>query len=216
MTKYPLAWPIGWKRTKEGARFRARFNKKVRKYQDDPDPAKRQSYLVHGDVTIAEGTSRVLKSLALLGATGEAIISSNLTLRLDGLPRGGQGEPHDPGVAVYWSVRRQTGHKVMAIDQYDRVADNLAAIAATLEAMRAIERHGGATILERTFTGFTALPEPNNWRHVLGFTDGMLDWSQVQDRYRDLAKTRHPDRGGTEAAMMELNRAYADARRELA
>ena len=37
----------------------------------------------------------------------------------------------------------------MAIDAYTRTADNLAAVAATLEAMRAIERHGGAQILER-------------------------------------------------------------------
>jgi hypothetical protein len=61
----------------------------------------------------------------------------------------------------------------MAIDQYDRVEHNLAAIAATLDAMRAIKRHGGAEILDRAFTGFTALPAPmaggKPWRQVLGF-----------------------------------------------
>ncbi|KVD37855.1 hypothetical protein WJ41_22830 [Burkholderia ubonensis] len=60
------------------------------------------------------------------------------------------------GVAVYWETRAGA-RRVMAIDQYTRVADNLAAVAATLDAMRAIERHGGARILERAFTGFAAL-----------------------------------------------------------
>jgi len=46
----------------------------------------------------------------------------------------------------------------MAIDIYDTVAGNLAAVAATLDAMRAIERHGGAQILKRAFQGFKALP----------------------------------------------------------
>ena len=77
---------------------------------------------------------------------GDSIISTNLKLRLDGLPRSDQKEPDDPGVAVYWQ-RLSKPKKVMAIDLYDRIADNLAAIGATLNAMRAIERHGGALIL---------------------------------------------------------------------
>ncbi|SDQ25048.1 hypothetical protein SAMN05443026_0089 [Burkholderia orbicola] len=36
----------------------------------------------------------------------------------------------------------------MAIDQSARIADNLAAVAATRDAMRGIERRGGARILE--------------------------------------------------------------------
>jgi hypothetical protein len=53
-----------------------------------------------------------------------------------------------------------------------RAADNLAAIAATLEAMRAIDRHGGATILNRAFTGFTALPPPADCWKELGVNRG--------------------------------------------
>jgi len=48
----------------------------------------------------------------------------------------------------------------MAIDRYSTVEGNLAAIAATLDAMRAIERHGATVILERTFADFMALPAP--------------------------------------------------------
>jgi len=102
----------------------------------------------------------------------------------------------------------------MAVDLYDRIADNLAAMAATLEAMRTIERHGGAIILERAFLGFQSLPSPNDWRHVLGFED-TPSWETVKDRYQQLAKQRHPDCGGSDAMMSELNRAYEDAEREL-
>src|SRR6185437_2928884 len=74
--------------------------------------------------------------------------------------------PSDPGVAVYWREGKNT--RCMAIDRYSRVPDNLAAIAATLDAMRAIERHGGAEILDRAFTGFVALPAPEQWFTILG------------------------------------------------
>jgi hypothetical protein len=142
------------------------------------------------------------------------IISTNLILRRDELPRSGQPEPADPGVAVYWKKDSWKQHKVMAIDQYDRVADNLAAIAATLDAMRAIERYGGAIIIERAFMGFDSLPSPNDWRHVMGFKETPTH-VQAKDRYLDLCKKRHPDMGGTEAAMKELNAAWEDAKREL-
>lgn len=209
MTKYPLAWPEGWKRT--GHRTRARFSTRTTHSRSDGQG----SYQSSGQLTIAKGTQRVLSELMALGVReGDAIISTNLKLRLDGLPRGDQMEPTDPGVAVYWKRPKDRTHKVMAIDQYDRVADNLAAIAATLDAMRAIERHGGAIILERAFTGFDALPSPNDWRHVLGFKD-TPHLEAAKERYRALAKTRHPDAGGSEAAMQELNAAWASAQREL-
>jgi hypothetical protein len=42
--------------------------------------------------------------------------------------------------AVYWETRRREC-RVMAIDRYTTVADNVPAIAATLDAMRAFECH---------------------------------------------------------------------------
>ena len=111
------------------------------------------------ELSVADGVGRVLGELEHLNvAHGDAIISTNVPLRLDGTPRSNQPEPIDPGAAVYWRSRGQKQTKVMAVDRYDRVADNLAAIAATLNAMRAIERHGGAQILKRAFQGFRALP----------------------------------------------------------
>jgi hypothetical protein len=160
----------------------------------------------------------VAKQLGLLGVETRngIIISSNVEVRLDGFPRSNQGEPKDPGVAVYWKKEKEQVHKVMATDTYDKVADNLAAIAATLEAMRRIERHGGALILERVFTGFLALPAPNTWRAVMGFDeDDLVSIADVKRTYRSLCKERHPDTGGSEAAMADLNWAMKEAEKEV-
>ena len=199
MTRYPLTWPDGWRRWMK-PRLRGKF---------------RKGNLGAVEVSIAEGTHRVLEQLQRMGVNeNDVLISTNVKVRLDGLPRSDQPEPKDPGVAVYWEQGGGKPPKVMAIDQYDRTADNLAAIAATLEAMRAIERHGGAVILERAFMGFDALPSPNDWRHVLGF-DQTPTRQAAKERYLELAKKRHPDAGGSETAMKELNAAWDSAQREL-
>lgn len=219
MTKFPLAWPAGWRRTPLSKRKDGRFSKKTTAYRKDwQDANKTVSYSVTGHVTVSEGTKRVLEQLRSFGVQdGDAIISTNLTVRLDGLPRSDQREPENPGVAVYWQRTGDAQHKVMAIDCYTRVADNLAAIAATLEAMRAIERHGGAMILERAFAGFQCLPAPNTWRSILGFTeDAGPSLDQVRREYRMQSMGSHPDQvGGSEAKQQELNWAMEQAEREL-
>ncbi|WP_211453723.1 hypothetical protein [Collimonas antrihumi] len=138
--------------------------------------------------------------------------------RLDGLPRSGEREPDDSGVAVYWEEWNGK-RRVMPIDIYTKVADNLAAVAATLDAMRAIERHGGSQILERAFSGFTALPGTtgsDSWRHVMGFAHGEpVDAETLLVRFRKLASDCHPDNGGSDAAMSELNIALVDALNEI-
>lgn len=207
---HPLQWPVGWKRTQPSYRTRAKFSKARQHHGDRYVPAR--------DLTISEGTQRVLEQLQRMGLGREdVVISTNLRLRLDGLPRRDQGEPADPGVAVYWQDAAQ-GHKVMAIDIYDRVADNLAAVAATLDAMRAIERHGGATVLERAYTGFTALPAPapRTWREVFGYgPQAVVSTAMLEVRFRQLASEHHPDKGGDPKKMVELNAARDEARKEV-
>lgn len=204
---YPLSWPDGWKRTVPGNRQYGRFHIKRQSVNS--------SFKHSEKLSIAQARNRVMEALRLLDVPlSQVIVSTNLDVRLDGLPRSGQRAPSDPGVAVYWKHRNDQMYKVMAIDQYQKVEDNLAAVAATLEAMRAIERHGGAVILERAFTGFQSLPSPNNWRHILGF-ENTPSLEDAKARYRQLAKQRHPDAGGSEAMMSELNRAMHDAEREL-
>lgn len=195
----PLAWPTGWKRTEAGARTTARFNTKARGSSSQR-------------LTIAESVLRVREVLDRMGIRDDdLVISSNLELRLDGFPKSNQPEPADPGVAVYWRGSRRDGTpmRCMAIDRYDRVADNLAAIAATLDAMRAIERHGGAAILDRAFTGFVALESRAGtwWAEVLAVSPDAPE-SVIRDRYLRLRSLHHPDRGGDPTTFQRVQEAY--------
>ncbi len=204
MEAYPLTWPEGWPRTQERNRKRAQFS------------TKRRSNWAQ-QLTIADGTNRVFDELSRLGITDpdDVVLSSGLILTLSGRPRSGQPEPEDPGVAVYW---QPLGHvdqemKVMAIDLYDRVADNMAAVAATLSAMRAIERHGGAEILERAFTGFVALEHGRSWQSVLGVTEDAT-LPDCERSFKSLRGKLHPDKpGGSNELYIELQSAISKARK---
>ena len=183
---YPLAWPPGWPRNKSHQRSRAKFSTSGRL------------------LSVMDGIQRVLLELERLGVKrDDLVISTEIPTRLDGLPRSDRTVA-DPGVAVYW--RKGKDARCMAIDRYDRVADNLAAIAATLEAMRAIERHGGAEILNRAFTGFVALPAPEQWWQVLGVAENATG-EEIDAAWRRLAARHHPDRGGDSAQMARINAA---------
>ena len=185
---FPLCWPDGWPRTSSSRRTFAKFRAKG------------------GDVTVAHGADRVLDSLRLMGVVPDnVVISSNVRPTLSGRPSSGAPQPSDPGVAVYWTRRGQQ-QRCMAIDRYTKVADNLAAIAATLEAMRAIERHGGAEILDRAFTGFVALPAPEQPWQVLGVQMSATR-AEIEQAYRRLAMQHHPDRGGDASEMARINAA---------
>lgn len=207
---HPLQWPPGWRRTPKSDRERARFSKKVAvyrtKYVSGIAAGQEHGYDRKESLSIAESTQRVLAELRRMGMDADDIvISSNLRLRIDGLPMSGQRAPEDPGVAVYW--RSGSGTRCMAIDRYDRVQDNLAAIAATLDAMRAIERHGGATILDRAFQGFLALPAPRAWWQVLELTDHHATRAQIMDAHRRLIAKHHPDKGGDTEIAADINAA---------
>ena len=209
---YPLQWPVGWRRTAPGDRRRAVFKK--------ASWAPGAAYPSMVRVSIAQGTDRARGELARLGAE-QVVISSNLRVRKDGLPWGEQREPADPGVAVYWVEHPDGGGaavaRCMAVDLYDRVADNLAAVAATIEAMRAIERHGGAQILSRAFAGFAALPDASRarpWREVLELL-GESSPVVVEAAYKRLRSLHHPDKGGNASRFVEVQKAYEQARAEL-
>ncbi|WP_331373810.1 J domain-containing protein [Sinorhizobium chiapasense] len=203
VTNHPLHWPAARPRTKTP--IRAAFNKKVMK------PGK--SYTEAQSLSVADAISRLQRELDLLGAK-QYVLSSNLELRLDGLPRSGQAEPADRGVALYFHL----GDKphCLPCDRYDRVADNIAAIAKHIEATRAIERYGVANMAEM-FAGFEALPAPaakRHWSDVLRVSpNASID--EIEAAFRTRASKLHPDMpGGNHAAMVELNRAREEALRE--
>lgn len=199
-TAYPLSWPAGWKRTQPGSRQRSNFTKN------------------RNMLSVADGTRRILDELRRFGVPDyQVILSTNIQVRLDGLPYSNQKEPSDPGVAIYF--KRHGKDQAMATDAYTRVADNLAALAATLGAMRAIERHGGATLLDRAFLGFTALPAPEQWRDVLQVANELIGIPALEvarSNYLTMAKQHHPDKGGNAEQFARINRAWSDAQRELA
>lgn len=207
---YPLQWPIGWKRTEPARRAYSRFSTTRR---SDYGPRK-------DDITVSVAVQRVLLELQRMGVSrDDIVISTNVPVRLDGMPRSDAKRPVDPGAAAYWIDPFNNARRCIAIDLYTTVEGNIAAIAATLDAMRAIERHGGATILERAFTGFTALPAPGaarEWWEVLG-VERAAKREDVKAAYRRLASQAHPDKpGGSHERMAELNAAQEKALQECA
>jgi len=206
---YPLTWPVGWKRTDSNDRRGARFGKGDQTWNEFT----KSYHTYERKITVSEGICRLIKQLRNIGAENDFVVSSNVEVRLDGLPYSNRKEPSDPGVAVYWRDARTDKDQVIAIDIYDRVADNLGAIAATLDAMRSIERHGGAQILERAFTGFTALPPPISMRHwstVLGISKS-ADQSEIKSAYLRRRSSMHSDKGGSDAEFIEVQQAYEQA-----
>lgn len=174
---YPLQWPVGWPR----ARYRREAPFKV-----PPQQAKREMY----------------DELRRLGAK-DIIVSADQPLNKDGTPtlRRIWG---DPGIAVYFT--RKGRPVVLACDQYIQPHDNMRAIGKTAEAMRGIERWGASDMLDRAFTGFEALPAPEQWWQVLGVGEG-ASVAEIDAAYRRLAPGAHPDTGGSDAAMARLNSA---------
>lgn len=210
---YPLQWPDGWKRTPADQRAFGRFGTAKNSHAG--------SWRRMETITIYAATVRLREELQRMGVRDDdMVLSTNLRLRLDGLPRSDQAAPADPGAAVYWTDVWTGAPRCMAIDRYTKVEQNIAALAATIEALRAIERHGGAIVLERAFTGFAALPPPivagmaRPWWVVLEVPHD-TDVAEVQRAYRHLAAAFHPDRGGDAAKMAELNAARDAALREL-
>lgn len=208
ITASPLCWPAGWRRTR--SRTSAKFGKGISGTWIEGPNGREYRKGSQKRLEVGDGVARVLGELKAMGIPSwNIIISSDLKLRNDGLPYSSQATAHiDAGVAVYWKDSKGQ-RRCMAIDRYDRIADNLAAIAATIEAMRAIERHGGAEILDRAFTGFAALPAPavqDAPHEVLG-VEPNASRSEIEYAYRRLAQQSHPDVGGSHDAMTRINTA---------
>jgi hypothetical protein len=185
---YPLTWPMGRERTLDHFRkdsiFSGSFDRIRRGLCDELDRL---------------GARRV-------------IISTNLPLRADGMPRGGVQAPADPGVAVYFTWKDRD--MCISCDKYNRIWENMRAIQKTIEALRGIERWGTADMMERTFHGFTALPEKagQHWREYFEIPDGVpVTKEHIEKAFRSYAHIYHPDRGGTieEFETLKLNRANA-------
>lgn len=190
---FPLQWPDGWPRTPSHKRGPSRFGKNLG----------------------ASQINKLQNELRLLGAR-HVVISSNVPLRQDGLPYASETKRRydDPGVAVYFQLKGKA--LSMARDRYNTPWENIRSLILAIDAMRSIERHGGSTMMERAFSGFAAIAPPDwkkPWREVFGVQP---DWrGDITTLYREKARNRHPDSGGSNDLMSELNVAYAEAKNEL-
>lgn len=189
---YPLNWPIGYKRPPRHQRNKSRFSQTIDKAQ------------------------RFLRDeVGRLGGHF-LVVSTNLRLRQDGLIYVDdlKKKIDDPGVAVYF---RYLGKDItMCCDNYVSVWENIYALGKSIKAIRSMERWGVSEFLERSFTGFTALPENNKqstcWE-ILGFERATKDKGLIRDSYILLAKQRHPDVGGSTVTFQELQEAYHEENR---
>lgn len=193
-TRYPLSWPAGRPRTRHRS----------------PSKFKVQSF--------ARVRDELLHELKLLGATG-VVLSTNLKLRLDGLPLAGQAQPEDTAAAVYFAYK---GRDVaFCCDRWAKIEDNLQAIRHTIEALRGIARWGTGDMVEAAFTGFAQLPAARPalrpWWTVLAVPPHATE-DMVTAAYRRLAKEHHPDRNpgddDAKAKFAEVDDAYGRFKRE--
>lgn len=217
---YPLRWPDGWRRTPSQNRSRG----DAFRTNGFGESRVGKSILP----TFSTGRDDVLEELRKLGATkGTIVISSNVPVNQDGSVKSNTNpnrQIDDPGVAVYFSRKGRTF--IIAQDAYLTLGVNLRSLALALGAMRTLERHGGGTMAGKAFDGFSALPPPANvkpkrpWWKVLRFPDNaedrdLLSPAEIKARFKTLAKKYHPDAGGNDDEMAELNIACDEAIAEI-
>lgn len=202
---YPLSWPPAWPRT--AFRREGNFWAKTQAAPGQFSGQRRR--------TVAEAVTGIMHELKLLGVGNwNVIVSTNLVLNRDGLPRSDQKQPLDPGAAVYFKLKDRPA--VLACDKWSHVQDNLWAMAKDIEAQRGRIRWGVGTV-EQAFAGYMALPPAGasagaSWWNILGCAhDAPFD--VVKDSYKDKARAAHPDNGGSHDAMVLVNAAWDQARK---
>ena len=194
MEAWPLYWPEGRPRLAYYQREDARFK-----------------------TTFARARDNIIHEIGLLVGRyqhANPVISTNIPLRNDGLPYATYKKPDDPGVAVYFTYKKQ--QVCFACDRWIKIEDNMQAICKTIEALRGIARWGTGDMMDAAFTGFTALPPPaSGWRADLGLPVDCRDLDAAQEAYKRLRSIHHPDKGGNAEQFYKINRAIDAAEKEL-
>jgi hypothetical protein len=192
---YPLKWPTGWPRhqsRERDTRFRG--------------PTYRWDRVYGG----------LMDELRRIGATN-VVVSTNQPVRNDGLPYAQQRNIFDPGVAVYFARRKKA--LVMAQDRFDTIIGNMRSLAISIEGLRQMERHGGATMMERAFDGFAALPPPEDCWSILDLDEIVVRRMRAGERFngecrtliQDFFKKKVREQHGTGADMDRLVKARDEA-----
>lgn len=104
----------------------------------------------------------------------------------------------------------------LPMDRQNRAVDNLRVLYLALEAMRMNEQRGISDVMQEAYlqlAGPTGPRKRDPWE-VLGLRpDAPLE--VVEASYKALAKSVHPDTGGTNEQMAELTEAYETVKRQL-
>lgn len=198
---YPLAWPDGWSRTP----YHKREDGKYRFARNGVGGMAGRSFW-----TFAAARDELVAELKRLGARN-VVLSSNFRTDRNGVPVEGNRRPGDQGIAVYFTLDGEP--RVMARDTWQRAEENMRALSLAIEAMRALERHGGDTMMRRAFQGFVALPAPRSPFEILGVSPA-ASIDEIERAFRAAARKAHPDAGGSTARMAELNAARDQVLRE--
>lgn len=198
--RYPLLWPSDRPRTWG-------FERKTALFRDKGSA-----------LTLTVGLKRLREQIYMITPTGHdwrtrnMLLSMNIRFTAAGTrdQNISRRDPDDPAVAFHLDLDGRP--HVLACDRWDTVADNIAAIAAHIEALRGQERWGVGD-LRQAFAGHAALPPPDPWWQVLQVAqDAPIE--VIHAAYRAMARTAHPNAGGQRAAWDRLSAAYGAAKRE--
>lgn len=201
--RYPLSWPADKPRTPRRERCHAPFGVNAKKTQ-----------------TLANQCELLGKEMVRLGVGSDWLLSSNLALKINGLPYARQPRlEEDCGIAVYLTLFDRP--HVFACDAWLRPEHNIRAIVKHIEALRGQERWGVGS-LEQAFRGHARLEDPDkrsarHWRTVMGLEEEAVDRSCLKSRYRALAAQYHPDnqKTGDAVRFKEVATAYTAAKLEI-
>lgn len=190
---FPLSWPPGWPRHRGPRDSDSRFK----------GPTYRWDRVFRGlqDEIVRIGGSRI-----------SIVVSTNQPVRGDGLPYAQQRAISDPGVAVYFVRNKKP--MVMAQDRFDTILGNMRSLTMAIEGLRQMERHGGATMMERAFDGFAALPPPDDCWMILGLAHipkNNISDATIVNAFRNKVRELH----GTGADMDRLVKARDEALEEI-
>lgn len=204
---YPLSWPAGFKRYERQDRSRARFGRQnLSGYRDR--------------LSVAEALVRLKTEVDRLKAE-DLVVSSNMPTRRDGMPQSRSRQPDDPGVAVYFNLDGQP--HCLPCDKWDRLADNIAAVAAHIDAVRAQERYGVGD-LKHAFAGYKQLPPPEgyeaedivcDWAAILGFPQDAIGLTKNLVNTVWKAEVAKAHASGNDTRQRDLNVARDAALKEL-
>jgi len=165
-------------------------------------------------VTYSRCLAHLERELKHLGAKQVTFQAGYRQVKNDGWPYAST-RPEHPACTLQFLDRKGTQLTFKA-SAYSTFESNLRAITLTLEALRAVDRHG--VVEGEQYAGFAQLPAPGavnvmNKKSAARILASMAGWNEdqvLQDipgAYRAAAYNAHPDRGGTHDVMAAVNEA---------